>query len=282
MSTLTTNYRLVKPAGSDNYDISVMNNNFDTLDSTLKTVETRANNSLPITGGALQGPISFSDVSLERFESSPQYLVGIDAFAEGGELKWDTTANITVGAATKATQDGSGNVITSTYSKLPHFIEIVSTNEFTTKTIHNGFYQSGYSYMSHTTRNKYGVNNNMSEYYGGVYIPKIEQYSFFIVELNCGGHTTGSSSQFSGGITLWQGASSTPDGQYNDGWQNQILASPTDNYWKGVMTKIIYVGDRTGVYSIGSVWNTYRGSDFSWNTGFGTGGSTLRVIGIPR
>lgn len=42
MSTLTTNYKLVKPAASDKYDISVMNNNFDTLDSTLKTVETRA------------------------------------------------------------------------------------------------------------------------------------------------------------------------------------------------------------------------------------------------
>lgn len=42
MSTFTTNYRLVKPAASDKYSISDFNNNFDTLDTTLKDIANKA------------------------------------------------------------------------------------------------------------------------------------------------------------------------------------------------------------------------------------------------
>ena len=72
------------------------------------------------------------------------------------------------------------------------------------------------------------------------------------------------------------------DKQYDDGWGNFILAPKTDNYWKDIITKVMYVGNRTGEYVIGSVWNTYSGSDFEWNAGFGEGGSSLRVVGFLR
>lgn len=164
--------------------------------------------------------------------------------------------------------------------RMAHFTEIRSTETKTAKNLTNG-YNSG-NYMGHTLVNAYGNGNNMSEFYGGIYIPQIEKYYMLIVELNCGGHTSGSSSQFSGGIVLFQGLMGIVDKQYDDGWGNFVLAPKTDNYWKDVITKVMYVGNRTGEYVIGSVWNTYNGSDFEWNAGFGEGGSTLRVVGFLR
>jgi hypothetical protein len=42
------------------------------------------------------------------------------------------------------------------------------------------------------------------------------------------------------------------------------------------------VGNRTGAYCVGSVWNVYSGADFDWNAGFGEEGSTLKVVGILK
>lgn len=39
MSTTTTNYGLTKPAENENYDIGVFNDNFDTIDSALKSLD---------------------------------------------------------------------------------------------------------------------------------------------------------------------------------------------------------------------------------------------------
>lgn len=55
MSTLTTNYRLTKPASSDAYNISIMNNNLDTLDSTLKSID---NSKLSTSGGTISGDLT--------------------------------------------------------------------------------------------------------------------------------------------------------------------------------------------------------------------------------
>ena len=44
---------------------------------------------------------------LSQFSGSPSYLLGIEAFADGGTIKWQSTSNITVGQATNAdTVDG--------------------------------------------------------------------------------------------------------------------------------------------------------------------------------
>lgn len=197
--------------------------------------------------------------------------------------------NLTSTSITTPLSANQGKVLNEKFStlnsnfndwKTPHVIEIVSTESGKTGNIING-YASG-NYISHTLRKKIGTGNQMSEYYGGIYIPNIEKYSVLLVELNCGGYTSGSSSQFSGGIVLWKNASSAEDSDYHPGWQNYILAPSTNNYWKGTITKIIIVGDRTGTYSVGSVLQCYSGSDFEWNAGFGEAGSTLKVVGILK
>ena len=193
-------------------------------------------------------------------------------------IKNNINNTLTSNSSTMALSAAQGALLES--KRMAHFTEIRSTETKTAKNLTNG-YNSG-NYMGHTLVNAYGNGNNMSEFYGGIYIPQIEKYYMLIVELNCGGHTSGSSSQFSGGIVLFQGLMGIVDKQYDDGWGNSILAPKTDNYWKDVITKVMYVGDRTGPYVVGSVWNTYSGSNFEWNAGFGEGGSSLRVIGFLR
>lgn len=173
-------------------------------------------------------------------------------------------------------QDTTGDNV---YPKtLFHFTEIVSKSDAKSGNCVNGF-NSG-SYCPHSLRNRYGSGNSMIEFYGGIYIPNIEDYETLIVELNYGGYSVGG--QMSGGIVLYQGASGTLDSEYGDGWQNQVLYPPTSNYCKASVSKIISVGDRRGIYVVGSLWRTYSGTDFIWNRGFGSEGSTLRVIGIRK
>ena len=71
---------------------------------------------LPLSGGTMTGNIKWNGSnSLPQFDGAPTYLLGIEAFANGGTTKWQLAEKVVVGAATKATQDGSGNVITSKY-----------------------------------------------------------------------------------------------------------------------------------------------------------------------
>lgn len=172
------------------------------------------------------------------------------------------------------------NITTINNKRLPHITEIESTvGDLSLNEIINGYNSN--QFMSHRLRLAAGLGNEMSEFYGGIYIPDISKYSVLMVELNCGGHSPGTS-QFSGGIVLYKGTGGEDDSTYGRGWQNYVLYSPTSNYWKGCITKIIYVGERTGAYCVGSVWNTYSGDSFVWNRGFGSGGSTLKVIGILK
>ena len=193
-------------------------------------------------------------------------------------IKNNVNNTLTSNSSTMALSAAQGTLLEN--KRIAHFTEIRSAGVKTARTINNGYNNA--NYMSHTLIGAYGNGNSMTEFYGGIHIPQIEKYYMFIVELNCGGHTSGSSSQFSGGVVLFQGTQGTVDSQYDDGWGNVILAPKTDNYWKDVITKVLYVGNRTGEYVIGSVWNTYSGSDFEWNDGFGEGGSTLRVVGFLR
>lgn len=193
-------------------------------------------------------------------------------------IKNNVNNTLTSNSSTMALSAAQGALLEN--KRMAHFTEIRSAGVKTARTINNGYNNA--NYMSHTLIGAYGNGNSMTEFYGGIHIPQIEKYYMFIVELNCGGHTTGSSSQFSGGVVLFQGVQGTVDSQYDDGWGNFVLAPKTDNYWKDIITKVMYVGNRTGEYVIGSVWNTYSGSDFEWNAGFGEGGSYLRVVGFLR
>lgn len=71
---------------------------------------------LPLAGGTMTGPIKFNSNSLPMRDSQ-DFLVGIDAFDQGGTLKWTSANNVKVGSATKATQDSAGQQINTTYIK---------------------------------------------------------------------------------------------------------------------------------------------------------------------
>ena len=73
-------------------------------------------NYLPLSGGTITGPIKFSGTGLPNRETQ-DFLVGIDAFDNGGTLKWTAVDSITVGKAKKAIYDAGGNQIDTTYLK---------------------------------------------------------------------------------------------------------------------------------------------------------------------
>ena len=53
-------------------------------------------------------PVSFNTNNLPAFSGAPSYLVGIEAFASGGTLKWQNASECTVGSATRATNLAGG------------------------------------------------------------------------------------------------------------------------------------------------------------------------------
>ena len=55
---------------------------------------------LKLSGGT--NTVSFNSTNLPQFSSTPQYLVGIEAFADGGTLKWQSASSISVGYATNS------------------------------------------------------------------------------------------------------------------------------------------------------------------------------------
>ena len=80
---------------------------------------------LALSGGLMTGPIKWSNNTALPQATSANYLLTIDAFADGGTQKWINASNVTVGSATnatnattatKATQDESGNNIKASYA----------------------------------------------------------------------------------------------------------------------------------------------------------------------
>lgn len=59
------------------------------------------NTYLKLSGGKMTGPLTWTNTSaLPEFSDKPKYLLGIDAFADGGTTKWKDVNNIKVGGAT--------------------------------------------------------------------------------------------------------------------------------------------------------------------------------------
>lgn len=96
------------------------------------TYNVKDKNALPLTGGQVTGPVTFGDtVSIDEatvgdlvVNGSASFTNNIQANTISGDLTGDVTGNV-VGnvsgnatSATKATQDGSGNTITSYYCTL--------------------------------------------------------------------------------------------------------------------------------------------------------------------
>ena len=75
---------------------------------------------LPLSGGLMTGSLKFQAASLPG--KSLQYVCGVDAFGNGGEMGWQSKADFlsgyltTTGTAAKATADANGNNIASTYA----------------------------------------------------------------------------------------------------------------------------------------------------------------------
>lgn len=71
---------------------------------------------LPLSGGTMNGPIQFPDTTaLPQFSGSIPYYVGIEAYANGGTLKWQSADECWI---ERAKRDYNGNIITSTYSNV--------------------------------------------------------------------------------------------------------------------------------------------------------------------
>lgn len=81
-----------------------------TLESLVKKTGDTVTGKLNVYGGMALDSSTTASANL-------QYLLGIDSFTEGGTVHWQAAENAKVGEAVKASKDGNGNNITSTYLK---------------------------------------------------------------------------------------------------------------------------------------------------------------------
>lgn len=116
------------------------------------TLDGLSTNYLAKSGGQITGPISFkNDTALPAKTLS--YVAGIDSFSNGGQMGYSATSNLSVGSATKATQDSIGQQINSTYIKelsISGKTIIYTKGDGTTKTITPSQDTSNKVYVSKT------------------------------------------------------------------------------------------------------------------------------------
>ena len=74
MSTLTTNYNLVKPAMTDAADITAMNGNWDKIDTTLKGLD---NGKVSDAGDTLTGMLTFQNTDAYHVFQKYRTLLGM-------------------------------------------------------------------------------------------------------------------------------------------------------------------------------------------------------------
>lgn len=89
----------------------------------LTALQGTVNGKLNLSGGTMTGPIRHTSASLPQ-SSSLQYIVGIDAFADGGTMKWQAASSVLVG---KATADALGNNINDYYASKSLVADIQSS-----------------------------------------------------------------------------------------------------------------------------------------------------------
>lgn len=87
----------------------------------------------PYSGGTFTGPISFNTSSLPKFSGAPPFILGIEAFADGGTLKWADADAVKVGTATTSSYSSYlGNSSTNySYSTLKSALDGKSSTSHT-------------------------------------------------------------------------------------------------------------------------------------------------------
>lgn len=105
----------------------------DTITATLignadtATKATKDSNNKTITDEYLHRAANSSS-TLNQFTGAPGYLLGIEAFADGGEVKWQSAANVTVGKATTADAWTNARNFAVSDATAAHTGEAVSVN----------------------------------------------------------------------------------------------------------------------------------------------------------
>jgi hypothetical protein len=106
--TSADSYILNKPTALSSF---TNDSGYDTVTS----VNSKLGNYLPLSGGTLTGRLKWIPDSLPS-STSISGILGIINFIGGATTYWCNINDVTVGKATKATQDASGNNIVSTYA----------------------------------------------------------------------------------------------------------------------------------------------------------------------
>lgn len=100
----TTNGTISVNAGGTTTDIAVKGlGSAAYTDKSTYAPASHSHSYLPLAGGTMSGPIKWTADGLVQFSDAPSFLVGIDSFADGGQMKWSGVNNIYVGSAGHAT-----------------------------------------------------------------------------------------------------------------------------------------------------------------------------------
>ena len=100
----TTNGTISVNAGGTTTDIAVKGlGSAAYTDKSTYAPASHSHSYLPLAGGTMSGPIKWTTDGLVQFSDAPSFLVGIDSFADGGQMKWSGVDNIYVGSAGHAT-----------------------------------------------------------------------------------------------------------------------------------------------------------------------------------
>lgn len=98
-----------------NIGLGNVDNTSDANKPVSTATQTELNKKLNLSGGTLTGPLKWEGSSALPGSTNLQYILGIDAFADGGQTKYINANALKV---SQATSDGDGNVITSTYKRV--------------------------------------------------------------------------------------------------------------------------------------------------------------------
>lgn len=96
----STNGTISVNAGGTTTDVAVKGLGSSAYtDSSAYAPASHSHSYLPLAGGTMSGPIKWTTDGLVQFNDAPSFLVGIDSFADGGQMKWSGVDNIYVGSA---------------------------------------------------------------------------------------------------------------------------------------------------------------------------------------
>ena len=109
-------------------------------------------NYLPIDGnGIVDKKVKFKAASLDQFVGAPPFILGIEAFADGGDVKWQTASQVSVGYANSAGSVAWENVTGKPSSFAPELPNRLKNYQSSGVADANNVTESGFYYMSTTS-----------------------------------------------------------------------------------------------------------------------------------